>query len=226
MTQLSFWERSWKAMDPERIAAFAEHPEPGEDPLIRFLEDRGAVTVCDAGCGSGLYALKLARCGFEVSGFDISAEAAAMTRRLLEEKGYPFIDFYAADIRSTGCAAGRFDAALARDVIDHMPIRDTVAALDELLRIVRPGGCVLLTLDRTDAEYESEPHTVNSDGDYLYNGEKWEGMVFHPYTPDGIGRLTQGRKARLLTADERGFTVILEKEGEEQDGQRTDPKAV
>lgn len=226
MKGLPFWDRVWRNADRERLAACSPCMDGSEDSLIRALKDRGAVTVCDAGCGSGLYALKLARCGFALSGFDISEEAAAMTRRLLEESGFPRPDFRAADICATGSADGRFDAVLARDVIDHMPIRDTVAALDELLRIVRPGGCVLLTLDRTDAEYESEPHTVNSDGDYLYNGEKWEGMVFHPYTPDGIGRLTQGRKARLLTADERGFTVILEKEGEEQDGQRTDPKAV
>lgn len=39
-----------------------------------------------------------------------------------------------------------------------------------------------MTLDALDREYETEPHTVNSDGDYVYTAGKWRGMVFHPYT--------------------------------------------
>ncbi len=214
MEELGFWDRMWKHADRERFDACAARMDGREDPLIRALKDRGAETVCDAGCGCGLYALKLARSGFAVSGFDISADAALMARRLLEEQGFPGLAFRPADIRATGCAAGRFDAALARDVIDHLPIREGIAAVTELLRIVRPGGCVLLTLDRTDDEYESEPHAVNRDGDYTYTGGKWKGMAFHPYTPDEIERLTRGREARLLAAGESGFAVILEKERE------------
>ena len=83
--------------------------------------------------------------------------------------------------------------------------------MDELLRIVRPGGCVLLTLDKTDAEYEAELHAVNSDGDYLFTGGKWSGMAFHPYTPEEIGKLTAGHDARILSESESGFLVVIEK---------------
>ena len=92
-----------------------------------------------------------------------------------------------------------------------MPIQDGAAAVEEILRIVRPGGCVLMTLDGTDEEYESEPHIVNSDGDYLYSGGKWNGMVFHPYSPEEIDRLLNRKKPTLLAAETSGFLVVLKK---------------
>jgi len=211
MDQLSFWDRSWKAVDPERIDACAGRTASVEDPLIQILRQRGAVHICDAGCGGGIFSLRLAACGFHVSGFDISADAAALARRLLMDRGYPAPDFRAADIRATEYADGTFDAAVARSVIDHLPLTDGVAAVRELLRIVRPGGCVLLTLDGTDREYEAEPHERNVDGDYLYTGGKWEGMVFHPWSPDELACLTQGCETEIRPSPGGGYTLVLEK---------------
>lgn len=85
------------------------------------------------------------------------------------------------------------------------------AAVKELLRFVRSGGCVLMTLDRTDEEYESEPHTVTNDGDYCFSDGKWKGMIFHPYSPEEISRLVDGQGTKLLKSDESGFLVVIEK---------------
>lgn len=211
MTERAFWEAAWKTADPERIRKAAERFDPREEPLLDCLRERGAVRVCDAGCGCGLWSLRLASLGYRVSGFDLSSEAVAMTKRLLEEKGFPAEDFHTADVCSTAFADEAFDAVLARDVLDHLPLRKGIAAVEELLRILRPGGCLLLSLDETDAEYESEPHKTNRDGDYCYTDGKWKGMVFHPYGPEEIRRLIRGRKAALLRA-ERGYAVAVEKE--------------
>lgn len=206
-----FWEQTWKLADNERIAQYLAHFDLAEDAIIRQLEGRHAKTVCDAGCGCGAYSLKLARFGFSVSGFDVSEDAVALTKRLLTEYGYPAQHFHTSDILATDYADGQFDAVVALDVLDHMPIREGIAALKELLRIVEPGGCVLLTLDKTDDEYESETHDTNSDGDYLYTSGKWSGMAFHPYTEDEIVRLTKGFSARIIETTDAGFTVAVEK---------------
>lgn len=210
MDRTSFWDRSWRAVDPERLAA-AEALAQREDPLLRLLRRRGAVSVCDAGCGCGAFALRLAACGFRVSGFDIAEDAAALTRRLLTERGYDGVDFRAADIRSTGWADDSFDAAVARSVLDHLPLRDGLAAVQELLRIVRPGGCVLLTLDAADEEYETEPHEINRDGDWLYTAGKWRGMVFHPWSRAELDRLASDCGAEILPSHGGGYVVVLEK---------------
>lgn len=204
----SFWESSWKEMDPQRVAAYARQADLSGDPILAFLRRCGAVTVCDAGCGCGVFARALAHEGFTVSGFDVSAEAVRLANALTGGKA----DLRTADVTCTGYPDGAFDAVVCRDVVDHMALSDGTKAIAELLRIVRPGGCVVLTLDRTDDEYETEPHTVSPDGDYHFTAGKWQGMVFHPYTPEDVETLTCGRNARLLSASDGGFTVLLTKD--------------
>ena len=155
-----FWEQIWKAASPERTSAYIAGFDMSEDILIHFLQTQHAVRVCDASCGCGIYSLKLSRFGFSVSGFDIAEDAVSLTKALLSENEYPADSFKQAGILSTGYEDDCFDAVIARDVIDHMPIRQGIAAVNELLRITRPGGFVLLTLDTADSEYESAPHVA------------------------------------------------------------------
>ncbi len=206
----SFWDWTWATIAPERISSYAANFDTAEDAVVAFLRERKVKTVCDAGCGCGVYSLKLARCGFAVSGFDIAEDAVLLTQKLLSENGFSARDFKRADVLATGYPSKRFDAVVARDVIDHMPMKQGMDAVRELLRIVRPGGCVLLTLDATDSEYESEPHETSIDGDYLFNGGKWDGMTFHPYSASEIEKLADGSKYKILPSNENGFTVALD----------------
>lgn len=206
----TFWDRSWGAISPERIASYAANLDLSEDAIIAYLQTRKVKSVCDAGCGCGIYALKLARFGFAVSGFDIAEDAVRLTKQLFSAKGYAAADFQQASVLDTGYPSHRFDAVVARDVIDHMPLRQGMVAVRELLRIVRPGGCVLLTLDATDSEYESEPHEVSKDGDYQFTCGKWAGMVFHPYSALEIQTLMDGVPYTVLSSSEGGFIIALE----------------
>ena len=208
----TFWERSWKTADRDRLAEYASRLGAGSDPIIGALTARGAGDICDAGCGCGAYARKLAQFGFSVSGFDISADAAALAQALLAECGCATGGFITANILNTPYPDEHFDVVVARDVLDHMPLADAIRAMRELLRITRRGGCVLLTLDAPDAEYETEPHEVNSDGDYLFTGGKWEGMVFHPYTAAELRDLSPEHDFKIIDAS-GGLTVAIEKGG-------------
>ena len=208
--ETAFWTAAWRAADRQRIAQYAAQLDPDADRIIDCLRAHGAKTVCDAGCGCGAYARKLALHGFAVSGFDLSADAAALAQGLLAEAGCPAGAFLAADILHTPYPDASFDAVVARDVLDHMPRADAARAVRELLRITRPGGCVLLTLDETDGEYESEAHTVNADGDYLFTDGKWAGMVFHPYAAQELPALAPDGRVHILESD-GGFTVAIEK---------------
>ncbi len=206
----TFWNRTWESIEADRVSSYVTGFNTSEDNVIAFLRKKKAKYVCDAGCGCGAYSLKLARFGFEISGFDIAEEAIVLTKKLLSVNGYPTKDFKQANILSTGYKSESFDAVVAKDVIDHMPIKQGAETVKELLRIVKPGGCVLLTLDETDCEYESSPHETNKDGDFLFISGKWDGMVFHPYSESEIKKLTSGIKYKIPPSNEPGFTVVLE----------------
>lgn len=130
-----FWTESWRNVDPERIKAYIHSIDMEPDSMIRKLQQYGAKTVCDAGCGCGIYCAKLLHNGFSVAGFDVSKDAVQIAKC-----NAPIADLKAADIRMTGYEIGSFDAVISRDVLDHMTKEDARLALLELGRIVKPGG--------------------------------------------------------------------------------------
>lgn len=185
---VSFWHDSWEKIDSKRIAEYVEHFDLKADDIIDYLHVQNVKKVCDAGCGCGIYALKLASHGFCVSGFDISADAVKIAQSLFENTHFS-AQWKTASILSTGYPSDCFDGVVSRDVIDHMTKSEAKKAVLELYRIAVPGGCIVITLDPLDAEYETEPHWVNGDGDFLFTEGKWKGMVFHPYGEEEIGEL-------------------------------------
>ena len=202
----NFWSESWKAVDPKRIEEYRAHMSIEPDEIISFLKDHHVQSVCDAGCGCGVYTLKLLHHGFTVSGFDISEDAVKIAKSITGA-----VDLKAADILSTGYPSSLFDAAVSIDVLDHMPYNDARLAVLELCRIVKPGGYVCFTLDAMDDEYETEPHIRNDRGDLVYTAGKWAGMVFHPYTRAELMQLLPQETVCRIQEDAGHFTVIISK---------------
>lgn len=203
----SFWDSSWEKIDVDRLLQYINQFDMQPDSIIECLLARRAHTVCDAGCGCGIYTLKLLSHGFDVSGFDVATGAVDAANKLLEKASLT-ATIKTASILSTGYADHQFDAVVSRDVLDHLSKKDGVCAMRELYRIVRPGGVVLLTLDHLDNEYVEEPHIVNEDGDFVFTAGKWRGMVFHPYTAQEIRQIIPPRAICDIT-DAEEITVQL-----------------
>lgn len=184
----AFWDSSWAKIDGERVAKYVSCFDLEEDAIIKCLHSSNVRTVCDAGCGCGIYAYKLAVNGFVVSGFDVSDHAIKIAQRLLKDASVSG-ELKTASILETGYQDNWFDGIVSRDVIDHMRMADGILAVRELYRILKPEGILLATLDSLDSEYETEPHVINSDGDFLFTDGKWNGMVFHPYGEEELYRL-------------------------------------
>ena len=50
---------------------------------------------------------------------------------------------------------------------------------------------------------------INADGDYVYTGGKWNGMVFHPYTADAARELVPNGTICTITDDSGALTIEL-----------------
>ena len=204
----SFWEKSWMNIKEERIAEYLQKMQAEPDDLMRYLQQLQVQTICDAGCGCGAYTLKLAVNNFEVYGFDVSAYAVGLAQKLLNHAGVQ-VKLKTASIRCTGYKQSQFDCVVARDVINHISKQDAKAALKELVRITKPGGKVIVTVDFLDEEYEREPHCINGDGDYIFTAGKWSGMFFHSYSENEIEEIVPNEADCKIGRTQDGLWVEL-----------------
>jgi ubiquinone/menaquinone biosynthesis C-methylase UbiE len=109
---------------------------------VRLLGPRSGLRVLDAGCGRGETLLACARAGAEVAGVDYSEAAVELTREALTD--FPDADVRVGDITALPWADDTFDRVQFSDVIEHLDPPQTVPALRELRRVLRPGGFLLV----------------------------------------------------------------------------------
>lgn len=136
------------------------------DRLLDAVPWRGDETVVDLGCGTGLLALGAARRtrgivhGVDLwSGTDLSGNGPAALRRNAELLGVAErLVVHTADVRGTGLPDASVDVVLSalclHDLADAEARR---AALDEAVRLLRPGGTLALS-DLADVEDEYAVH--------------------------------------------------------------------
>jgi len=130
--------RLWGA----RPQDFAEYLEQVGLPLMGAALDAARVTrgtrLLDAGCGAGLGALLANLRGATVTAIDASAGLLAIARARLPEA-----DIREGDLEVLPFAEAAFDAVTAVNSVFYAA--DMAAAMRELVRVVRPGGRVVVT---------------------------------------------------------------------------------
>jgi SAM-dependent methyltransferase len=108
------------------------------DRLAREVRDLGP--ICDLGCGPGQIARYLHRQGVDVLGVDLSPRMVAEAQRL-----NPEIHFHQGDMLALPDADQSWGGIAAFYCIIHIPREQIVAALQEMNRVLKPGGVLLVT---------------------------------------------------------------------------------
>jgi ubiquinone/menaquinone biosynthesis C-methylase UbiE len=113
----------------------------------RILDVRRGERLLEVGCGAGAFLFPFAEKGAVVSGIDYSPTLLEIARRLV-----PGGSFRKAEAIRLPYADDAFDKVASMGAFLHFPgWAYSVAALDEMLRVLRPGGrCLVLGIN--DAE--------------------------------------------------------------------------
>lgn len=173
--------------------------------LERHLGVQENLEVLDAGCGGGATMESLRRYG-RVRGMELSEVAVAHNR----EQGREVVQ---GAIEEIPFADGAFDLALALDVIEHVP--DDHRALRELLRVLRPGGHVLVSVPALRMLWSAHDEANGHYRRYTRDGlrDRVEAAGFEPVTATYFNALlfpvvlvarSLGRLRRKTTASDLG----------------------
>ncbi len=111
--------------------------------LFSMVDVKQGERVLDAGCGTGIYSIELARMGGRVTAVDDSSEMIDQARAKAWKEGLT-IDFIRADALKLPLPDGHFDLVVSVCMLCFVKERD--AALLEMKRVLRPGGRLTIAL--------------------------------------------------------------------------------
>jgi len=165
----------------ERRASYEKQYRSRLKRIERFAPERGK--LLDVGCGGGFF-LQAARArGWTPHGIDIVPEFIRFAREELKIEAAD-----CASLAGNRFADGRFDVVTLWDLIEHL--RQPLACLREINRILRPGGQVVIWT----------PNVENA----VYAGDRWYGYNINQH----LYFLSSRTLGRLLARS--GFLPVFE----------------
>jgi SAM-dependent methyltransferase len=110
-------------------------------------------SVIDVGCGAGRHSFEAYRRGADVIAYDQSVEdlndVDAILTAMKEQGEAPAsarAEAVKGDALDLPYADGTFDCVIASEILEHVPADD--AAIAELVRVLKPGGSLAVTVPR------------------------------------------------------------------------------
>jgi SAM-dependent methyltransferase len=149
----SYWEaqpcETDRAKSPAHTRAYFDEIESARYAGQAFIHSFAQFTrwrgkrVLEIGCGAGTDSLQFARAGALLTSIDLTSAAVALTRERLALNDLS-ADVRQADIECLPFEEGEFDLVYSWGVLHHTP--DTVSTFDEILRVLKPGGSIVIML--------------------------------------------------------------------------------
>jgi SAM-dependent methyltransferase len=143
--------------------------------------------VLDMGCGAGRHAFEMYRRGADVIALDMDADELAGVSELFaamrdtgEVPAGAEADVKQGDALNLPFPDGEFDRVIASEVLEHIP--DDEAAIAELVRVLRPGGTIAVTVPRWLPEkicwaLSDQYHEVEGGHVRIYTGDELVGKL-------------------------------------------------
>jgi len=164
-----------------------------------FASARG-LKVLEIGCGLGTDAAQFAEAGAVYTGIDLTEAAVELARKRFEIFNLPG-KFQTADAEDLDFENESFDLVYSHGVLHHTP--DTKGAVQQIYRVLRPGGRAIVMLYHRDSfNYRVNISVLRRAGARLLRREVGVKLVNH-LTGEPLDSLRE--HARLLKTEERAY---------------------
>jgi predicted TPR repeat methyltransferase len=120
-------------------------PENLKSLAVLVMPGRTALSILDLGCGTGLSGAVFKPMADRLDGVDLSPKMIAQARA----RGI-YDELIVGDVESEPVCGGPYDLVLAADTLVYLGDLDRV--LKHALRLLRPGGFFLFTVEKEDGE--------------------------------------------------------------------------
>lgn len=140
---IRYYQQEAESYDGTRFSCECNmlHDRMSKEIIYSFL--KGCKCVLDAGTGTGRFAIYLAQKGINVVAIDSSTEMVKVAQKKAEREGcQQRIQFIVSDIENLPFKDKSFDGVCCIIVLIHFLCREY--AITELLRVLKPGGIVVL----------------------------------------------------------------------------------
>lgn len=171
----------------EHFAATREYPWPEVESFVVETAPGTFDRALDLGCGNGRHAELLAEHAAAVVGLDVSRGLLETASARATDRGFG-VDLLQADASRLPLRDDSFSLAVYVATLHHLrPRRARVASLDELARVLAPGGRALVSAwstahDRFDADADAEVG-FDTEVDWTLPGGETVPRFYHIYAP-------------------------------------------
>ncbi len=117
--------------------------EKRSEGVLALLNPQAGERILDVGCGNARDIPPLLERGSRVLGVDLSPRMILEARRELSKCPFTGFELEVGDATNMRFPDSCFDKVLASEVIEHIP--DCEKALAEIWRVLKPGGCLVLS---------------------------------------------------------------------------------
>tara|TARA_R110000868_G_scaffold99535_2_gene273902 strand:+ start:10179 stop:11009 length:831 start_codon:yes stop_codon:yes gene_type:complete len=121
-----------------------------EELMIDLAAPGPSDVILDVGCSAGRQVFAMAKTAEKVHGVDIAQTFIDTANDLKAKYGARNTEFSMSAVEDLPFEDGKFDKLICGEVLEHVFDKD--AALDELLRVLRPGGALVVSVPNLNAD--------------------------------------------------------------------------
>jgi len=153
--QSDFWESNYES---GQYLNHWDYKYPSQE-LVTFIAS-GIIPkdakCLDLGCGAGNEAIFLAKCGYKVTGIDLSRKAIEIAKERSLTKNVK-IDWIVGDVLASKLVSNSFDFINDRGCFHHIKEADRTNYANEMFRLLKTGGKLMI---RGCGDEKSQEHFV------------------------------------------------------------------